>query len=116
MTILCDCSVKQNLSTELTPLNLEEEKKSSFMDSNIGVIRCYNLVFSFENKLKNIGFWIFLILLIANIILIIFYFTKGIKPILEYLFNEMIKNGYLKKNDNFFFENKNNSINEKNDN
>ena len=48
-----------------------------------------------------------------NIMLVIFYSTKGIKPILEFLFNEMVKNGYLKKNDNFFFENKKDSINEK---
>ena len=37
--------------------------------------------------------------------LIIFYFSHGIKPILEYIFNEMVKYGYLKKNNKFFFEN-----------
>ena len=98
MTIICDCKIKDNISTVISPLNLAEEKESSILDSNIGVVKCYNLVFSFKDKLKNIGFWIFLILIIINIILIIFYFSHGIKPILEYIFNEMVKNGYLKKN------------------
>ena len=111
LTIACDCKIKENISLVITPLNLAKAKKSSIADSNIAVVKCYKLVFSFEGKLKNIGFWIFLILIIANMILIIFYFKKGIKPILEYLFNEMVKNGYLKKSHNFFFENKNNNIN-----
>ena len=79
ITIACNCSVKQSLGFEITPLNLEEEKKSSFMDSNIGVLRCYNLVFSFENKLNNIGFLIFIVLLIINAFFLILYYIKGIK-------------------------------------
>ena len=68
MTIICDCKIKDNFSTAISPLNLAEEKESSILDSNIGVVKCYNLVFSFKDKLKNIGFWIFLILIIINII------------------------------------------------
>ena len=103
-TIACICSVKQNMSTIIAPLKLEEEKKSSIMDSNIGVIKCFNLVFSFENKLKNIGFMIFLVLIIINSIFLILYFYNGIKSVLEYIFNEMVKYGYLKRNNKMFFE------------
>ena len=106
-TIACNYSVKQNLSTIISPLNLKEEKKSSIMDSNIGVIKCYNLVFSFENKFKNIGFMIFLILMLLNTMFLILYFYKGIKSVLVYIFNEMVKYGYLKRNDRMFFEEKN---------
>ena len=86
-TIVCNCSVKQNISTEITPLKLEEEKESSIMDSNIGVIKCYNLVFSFQNKLKNIGFMIFVVLIIVNAISLVLYFMKGIKSVLKFIFN-----------------------------
>ena len=116
MIISCNCSVKENINTEIIQPKFEE-KESSMLDSNIGVAKCYNLVFSFENKLKNIGFWIFLVLIIINIIFLILYFIKGIKSVLEYVFNEMIQYGYLSKSDKMFFEDKNstkdNNISEK---
>ena len=108
MLITCECKVKENISTFIYPLKFEQPKESSIMDSNIGVIKCYNLVFSFNGKLSNIGFWIFLILIIVNIIFLFLYFSNGIKSIIIYLFNEMVKNGYLNKKDKLFFENKNN--------
>ena len=52
-------------------------------------------MFSLSGKLKNIGFWIFLFLIIVYIPLFIIYFSKGTKSIIDYLFNEMAKNGYL---------------------
>ena len=97
MTISCNCKIKTNLSTNETSLNIEnlEDIKT---ESNFGLIKCYKLVFSFEGKLKNIGFWIFLILIIAHFPLLIIYFKKGIKPILDYLINEMQKHGYMNEN------------------
>ena len=106
MTISCNCKVKENITTIIKPLNFQKEKKISLLDSNIGVVKCYNLVFSWKDKLINIGFWIFLILNIINIIIIIFYFSKGIEPVLKYLFDEMAKNGYLKNNNNLISKNK----------
>ncbi len=98
-TISCNCEVKTNLSLEQSILNLENFDEIE-IDSNFGLIKCYNLVFSFKNKLKNIGFWILLFLILAQIPLLIIFFIKGIKPIREYLINEMIKYGYIdiKKN------------------
>ena len=97
MTIACDCAVKENLSTIITPLNSEEAKESTISNSNFGVIRCYNLVFSINNKSKNIGFWIFLILLIINAIFLIIFSMKGMKSIKEFIFNEMVNYRYLRK-------------------
>ena len=37
----------------------EDEKDVSFLDSNIGVVKCYNLVFNLRNKKNNIGFIFF---------------------------------------------------------
>ena len=112
MTITCDCDVKTNLTTTQKVINLKQIKdvdKSSIFE----IIRCYNLVFSFKNKLNNIGFWIFLILTIGHIPLLIIYFYNGLKPIKEYLIKEMVKYGYISKKDTKELFSKDNNKNEK---
>ena len=108
MLINCNCSVKTNLSIEEQTLQLEQikdiEKSMAFE-----IIKCYNLAFSWENKKNNIGFWIFLIFTISHLPLYIIFFIKGIKPIKKYIINEMEINGYLKKNE-YYFSNKKNNI------
>ena len=114
MTITCDCDVKTNLTTTQKVINLKQIKdidKSSIFE----IIRCYNLVFSFKNKSNNAGFWIFLILIIAHIPLLIIYFYNGLKPIKDYLVKEMIKYGYISKNDTKELFPKDNNNNERND-
>ena len=108
MNIVCNCKIQGDNESyvNITPLFFEDAKDISFFDSNIGVVKCYKLVFSMNNKFKNIGFIFFSILILLHIICIIFYFIKGIKPITEYLYNEMIKKGYLKSSDAKFFEEK----------
>ena len=54
MVIACDCKVKGSINITLTPLEYEEFEDVSLMDSNIGVIICYQKVFSLEGKLENI--------------------------------------------------------------
>ena len=52
-TIICNCNVKNNLSIEEPVLNIiyfDEIK----IESNFGLIKCYDLVFSFNGKSKNI--------------------------------------------------------------
>ena len=96
MTIVCDCKVKNNLTTNITDIDFmiyEKIYKSSVLE----ILKCYNLVFSLKDKLNNIGFWIFLILISLHIPLLFMYFWEGIKPIKEYLVKEMVKNGYIKK-------------------
>ena len=53
-SISCDCKIQGNISTVTAPLVFNSGKESSFFDSNIGVSKCYNLVFSFKNKKDNI--------------------------------------------------------------
>ena len=103
-TIICDCKGKDNHTNEEINYNNDKFKDISLLDSNIGVIKCYQLVFSFNGKINNIGFWIFSILLFINFIILFFYFYNGIKPTIKYIFNEMIKYGYLGKNHEYFFE------------
>ena len=104
MIITCDCNVKMNLSTNETDLNIQIYDDIK-IDSNFGLIKCYNLVFSLNGKLNNIGFWIFLVLILLHITFLFNYFCKGIAPIKEYIINEMRKYGYLKgKNNNKKFK------------
>ena len=100
MNIACTCKMQGNANESLlnmTPLVYEQPKEASFFDSNIGVVKCYGLVFSVNNKLNNIGFFIFSTIFLFYIIFIICFCINGIKPVKDYLSNEMIKNGYSNK-------------------
>ena len=95
-TISCDCNIKNNISLNESILNIKQFSEIN-IESNFGIIKCYKLVFSLNGKLKNIGFWIFSIFILIHIPLLFSYFYKEIKAINEYIINEMIKSGYLKK-------------------
>ena len=103
-TIICDCKGKDISTNEEINNNDDKFEEISLLDSNIGVLKCYQLVFSFDGKKNNIGFLIFTISLLINFIILFFYFYNGIKPTIKYIFNEMIKYGYLGKNHENFFE------------
>ena len=53
------------MSAEREKGNFQTYIMSAFFESNLGVIKCYNLVFSLKGKLSNIGFWIFSIMLVS---------------------------------------------------
>ena len=96
MTIICDCKVKPNLTIDIVNNDLikfEDTYKSSIFE----IIKCYNLVFSLNNKSNNIGFWIFSILILIHIPLLIINYYNGVKPIKVYIIKEMIEYGYLKE-------------------
>ena len=94
LTISCDCKVKSNMTTVISPLNLNEIIESP---SGYDIIKCYNLVFSKDGKLTNYGFWIFTILLGLHIPLLIIYSYYGISPLFAFILDQMVKYGYLKK-------------------
>ena len=94
-TILCNCKVKSNISTDESQLNFEQFDDIE-IESNFGLVKCYKLVFSLEGKLNNIGFWIFLVLVLVHIPLLFSFFRKGLKPVKEYLLKEMKEYGYIK--------------------
>ena len=95
----CNCKVKQEVNTEVEEGNFETYITSAFLDSNFGVVKCYNLVFSLKGKLKNAGFWIFGIMIIIHIPVYIFHFINGVNPLLKYINKEMDKNGYSVNNE-----------------
>ena len=96
LTVECECNVKNNLTIMISPLNLDEMVESP---SGFEIIKCYNLVFSKNNKMKNYGFWLFTILLGLHVPLLAFYFYIGINPLFIFILNQMIRYGYIKKFD-----------------
>ena len=93
--VTCQCSVKTKTNITEKPFRLDTIIRKSFEDSNIAVMKCYNLVFSLKNKSRNIGFWIFTILIALHIPNFIYYFIYNIVPIRKFIFNEMSKFHYL---------------------
>ena len=100
MTVLCDCKIKENITTVVSDINLDKIKYET--TSNFDIIKCYDIIFKFKLKLTNIGFWIFTVILILHFILLFYYFYTGVQPVYDFVINQMVKFGYLskKKNDN----------------
>ena len=93
--ITCICKIKSEINKEIEPPRLESILLDLVTDSSFGVIKCPNLVFNFHNKLKNIGFWIFAIVIIAHIVIIIHYSINTINPISRYIISQMKKFHYI---------------------
>ena len=96
MLISCQCNIKENVTIEIKEIN-DEKAVEKITSLNFEIIKCYNLAFSFTGKMKNYGFWILSILFLFYLIFLINYSCNGIKPIKDYIFNEMIKYGYMNK-------------------
>ena len=97
MIITCDCKVKNDLNPNETYSKLVQITDFG-KNSPLEIIKCYNLVFSFKTKKYNKGFWIFLIFVFLQALLLLVHLYKGITPIKEYLFKEMEKYGYIGPN------------------
>ena len=55
------------------------------------------MAFSFKGKMKNYGFWILSVFFLFCFIFLISFSCNGIRPIKDYIFNEMTKFGYMNK-------------------
>ena len=91
----CKCEVKKEINTKPEKGNFQSSIMNTFLESNFGVIKCFNLVFSFEGKLSNIGFWVFGSILLFHIPIYIFYFKNGTTKMKNFISKEMIKKGYI---------------------
>ena len=89
----CSCNVKQEISKEIKEGNFKTFLKP-FLYSNFGINKCYKLVFGIKGKLKNIGFWLFGILILFHLPIYIYYFIDKINPIKNYVDGEMEKYEY----------------------
>ena len=77
-SISCYCYTKSEIETEKPPLKFDKIYLDLFGEATFGVIKCFNLVFSSKNKLENIGFLIFSVLIFLHIPIIIYYIINGI--------------------------------------
>jgi hypothetical protein len=77
-TFTCKCNIKKTVDPIVKPPKLKEVIFDALTDSNLGVIKCYKLVFDLRNKFKNIGFCIFTGLIVIQIIFLIYYCCVGI--------------------------------------
>ena len=83
-SITCICDIKTELNIYLSPPVFSTIIKDVFKDSNIQILKCLDLIYSFKYNLYNIGFWMFLFFVICHIPLYINYCKKGISSILVY--------------------------------
>jgi uncharacterized membrane protein SpoIIM required for sporulation len=97
MTVSCTCKVKKEINMQVSEPDLSEMIEDTFKYSNLGVIRCYNLVFDFSNKINNIGFLIFSLIMVFHIVCYIIYFINGINNVKSFVFREMEKNHYISR-------------------
>jgi len=108
----CECSL------QTTEIDYESKKftgfeiLSSFYDvlkySNIFILKCYKIIFSFIGIKNNYGFIIMIIFIISLIIFTIIFLFTGIKTIREQMINIACKELNVTNND---FQNMKNKIN-----
>ena len=130
-----NCICTAGLHNENDEINLDNPKtnlkdlgnvfKNSLHNSNIVVAKCFKLVFNGKLILVNVGFWIMICLIVIQIILLIFFCRKGLKPIKNLMiiskpnFNKKNESNPPKKNiknNNLYFDEKNIDSNEESEN
>ena len=95
--ISCNCIVKEK--DNMAELNFNSsESIINIKTQNFKLVECYNAFTALKNNMNNIGFWIFLFLMVLNIIFLVLYcFTqKSFRP---YLSKLLRKYGYIGAND-----------------
>ena len=93
--VYCYCKIKYNINTTLPYIQLGEIKKINPIAAE--VIKCFWLVFSSDDKINNLGFYIFTFMLGAHIPILCYYLSTGTKPTNDYISREMNKYGYIQK-------------------
>ena len=92
---ICDSIILQN--DEKNETNNKEQKESvnfksitksfisNLLDFNYQVIYCYNLALNNKIIIKNIGFYSLAIMFLSQIIFLIIYIVKKLKPLKDYM-------------------------------
>ena len=97
MYVRCSCQVKEEINFEPSKPVFTKVVKETFENSNFGVIRCFAIVFNLNNKVNNIGFFLFLIIIIVHLPLFIYYFIYGTQSIVGFVYKDMNKYNYISK-------------------
>ena len=90
----CEMQSKIDLSLLLDSTNHKDELVHKFIDikktANLGVIKCYKLLFSKKGLISNIGSYILFAILLFFFILSIIFYNKGFKKIKNKIY-EIVK-------------------------
>ena len=97
MYIRCSCQVKEEINFEPSKPIFTKVVKETFENSNIGVIRCFAIVFNLNNKVNNIGFFLFLIIILVHLPLFVYYFIYSTQSIISFVYKDMQKFNYISK-------------------
>ena len=121
--VLCSCPINNKSPLILEDIIDQEQLLNNFVNiksiSNIGVMKCYNLLFSKKGITNNLGSYILLIIIFINIISVICFVIKGYKSIYNKISDIIIikkenekENNIVTEgnNENFLKINKNNKI------
>jgi hypothetical protein len=96
MTVNCICDaegiqiqnkedIAENKDKRLTLNDLANSFTSNLLDFNFIVIKCYNLVFEKQILKKNIGFFVLFCMIILQMLFLIIFSIKCLKPIRNYM-------------------------------
>jgi hypothetical protein len=106
---ICECNVKIKIPLMYEIVLNKDLLKSKFVDIknniNLKIMNCYNILFTSEGLLYNIGSYIFLIIIFLNIILLIAFILKGYKKLCDIIYeiyrrSKSSKNGGMMNNNN----------------
>ena len=79
--VLCQCSIEDKSNLQLEDIINTKKLLNNFINiksiTNIEVMKCYNLLFSIEGLISNIGSFVFLSIIFLFIILLILFYFKG---------------------------------------
>ena len=89
--VLCECNIENKSFLNLEDIINKEKLLNNFIDiksnSNLLVMKCYNILFSKERFFKNIGNYILISTILIYIILIILFYIKGYSSIYNKILN-----------------------------
>ena len=89
--VSCECEVKIKIPLISEIVINKDILKNKFVDikklMNLNVMKCYNVLFTSKGLTSNIGFYIILIIILINIVLLLIFLIKGYK----YLYNKIYK-------------------------
>ena len=93
--ITCNCPVKNYINTTIGKVEFGEIPKT--FPKYYEIITCYKLVFSQEDKINNLGFYLITFMLGGHVPIWCYYLSTGVKPTNDYISKEMLKYGYITK-------------------
>ena len=95
--ISCDCPFKTDFDITLPSFNPEEIQIPTKFPKYYEIVKCAGLVFSSDDKINNLGFYLITFMLGGHMPIWCYYLSTSVSPIKNYITKEMTKFGYISK-------------------